>query len=152
MIPSEIDSTTPWSEPGTPAWSGSTPTSPSCPRSSRSPVTPRPRAPERARAIGDFLCGIIDAAADKVPAVKPQSAFFEVFGADGVAEFERVVAASKDAGLLVIGDVKRGDIGSTAVAYGRAFLRGIEGQDPRATRFDHGESLPGVRFGGPDHR
>ncbi len=86
---------------------------------------------ERARAIGDFLCEIIDAAAGKVPAVKPQSAFFEVFGADGVAEFERVVAASKDAGLLVIGDVKRGDIGSTAAAYAQAFLRGIEGQDPR---------------------
>lgn len=86
---------------------------------------------ERARAIGDFLCEIIDAAAGRVPAVKPQSAFFEVFGADGVAEFERVVAASKDAGLLVIGDVKRGDIGSTAAAYAQAFLRGIEGQDPR---------------------
>ncbi len=94
----------------------------------RDPEAPRR---ERARAIGDFLCGIIDAAAGKVPAVKPQSAFFEVFGADGVAEFERVVAASKDAGLLVIGDVKRGDIGSTAAAYAQAFLRGIEGQDPR---------------------
>jgi len=94
----------------------------------RDPSAPRS---ERARAIGDFLCGIIDAAAGKVPAVKPQSAFFEVFGADGVAEFERVVAASKDAGLLVIGDVKRGDIGSTAAAYAQAFLRGIEGQDPR---------------------
>ncbi len=86
---------------------------------------------DRARAMGDFLCGIVEAAAGKVPAVKPQSAFFEVFGADGVAEFERVVAASKDAGLLVIGDVKRGDIGSTAAAYAQAFLRGIEGQDPR---------------------
>jgi len=89
-----------------------------------------PRA-ERARALGDFLCEIIEVAAGRVPAVKPQSAFFEVFGADGVHEFERVVAASKDAGLLVIGDVKRGDIGSTAAAYAQAFLTGIEGQDPR---------------------
>lgn len=86
---------------------------------------------ERARAIGDFLCGIVEVAGGRVPAVKPQSAFFEVFGADGVAEFERVVAASKDAGLLVVGDVKRGDIGSTAAAYAQAFLRGVEGQDPR---------------------
>ncbi|MGD2016617.1 MAG: orotidine-5'-phosphate decarboxylase [Planctomycetota bacterium] len=86
---------------------------------------------ERARAVGDFLCQIVEVAAGKVPAVKPQSAFFEVFGADGVAEFERVVAASRDAGLLVVGDVKRGDIGSTAAAYAQAFLRGVEGQDPR---------------------
>ena len=86
---------------------------------------------ERARAIGDFLCAIVEVAAERVPAVKPQSAFFEVFGADGAKQFERVVAASKDAGLLVIGDVKRGDIGSTAAAYARAFLTGIDGQDPR---------------------
>ncbi|MEM6571981.1 MAG: orotidine-5'-phosphate decarboxylase [Planctomycetota bacterium] len=89
-----------------------------------------PRA-ERARAIGDFLVEIVDACAGRVPAVKPQSAFFEAFGADGVHEFERVVAASKDAGLLVVGDVKRGDIGSTAAAYAQAFLTGLEGQDPR---------------------
>ena len=89
-----------------------------------------PRA-ERAAALGDFLCEVIDAAAGRVPAVKPQSAFFEVLGADGVFQFERVVAASKDAGLLVIGDVKRGDIGSTAAAYAEAFLTGAPGTDPR---------------------
>ena len=80
-----------------------------------------PRA-VRARAIGDFLCAIVDVAAGRVPAVKPQSAFFEVFGADGVAQWERVVAHARAAGLLVIGDVKRGDIDSTAKAYAQAFL------------------------------
>lgn len=82
---------------------------------------------ERAAAMRDFLLGIVEVAAGKVPAVKPQSAFFEVFGADGVAAFEDVVAASKDAGLLVIGDVKRGDIGSTAAAYAESFLTGPAG-------------------------
>ncbi len=83
-----------------------------------------PGAPRavRARAIGDFLCAIVDVAAGQVPAVKPQSAFFEVLGADGVAQWERVVAHASSAGLLVIGDVKRGDIDSTAKAYAQAFL------------------------------
>jgi len=80
-----------------------------------------PRA-TRAKAIGDFLCAIVDVAAGRVPAVKPQSAFFEVFGADGVAQWERVVGHASAAGLLVIGDVKRGDIDSTAKAYAQAFL------------------------------
>ena len=87
---------------------------------------------DRAKAMGDFLCEVIDIAAGHVPAVKPQSAFFEVFGADGVHEFERVVAAAKDAGLIVIGDVKRGDIGSTAAAYATAFLTGHPGADERS--------------------
>ncbi len=83
---------------------------------------------ERAGAVRDFLLAIVEIAAGKVPAVKPQSAFFEVFGADGVQAFEDVVAASKEAGLLVIGDVKRGDIGSTAAAYAEAFLTGPAGE------------------------
>jgi orotidine-5'-phosphate decarboxylase len=77
---------------------------------------------ERARACADFLCQVIELAAGLVPAVKPQSAFFELYGADGAAAWERVVAAARAAGLLVIGDVKRGDIDTTAKAYARAFL------------------------------
>lgn len=77
---------------------------------------------EKADAVGDFLCQVIDVVAPLVPAVKPQSAFFEVFGADGARAWERVVAAARSAGLIVIGDVKRGDIGSTAAAYAEAFL------------------------------
>ena len=86
---------------------------------------------ERAAAVGDFLCDVIAVVAGKAPAVKPQSAFFEALGADGIAQWERVVAEAKDAGLIVIGDVKRGDIGSTAAAYAQAFLSGVPGTDPR---------------------
>jgi orotidine-5'-phosphate decarboxylase len=79
---------------------------------------------EQAAAMGDFLCAVIDLIAERVAAVKPQSAFFEVLGAEGVAQWERVIAHAHDADLLVIGDVKRGDIGSTAAAYATAFLTG----------------------------
>ena len=54
--------------------------------------------------------------------VKPQSAFFEVFGAAGVAVLERTVAACRSAGAITVLDVKRGDIGSTMDAYARAYL------------------------------
>jgi orotidine-5'-phosphate decarboxylase len=82
---------------------------------------------ERARALGDFCCELVELAAGRVAAVKPQSAFFELFGADGAAQWERVVRCARDAGLLVIGDVKRGDISSTAAAYAQAFLEGLPG-------------------------
>lgn len=88
-----------------------------------------PAAPREARAevIADFLIEVIDAARGKMPAVKPQSAFFEALGADGVRAYERVVRAAREAGFLVIADVKRGDIGSTAAAYAQAFLSGAPG-------------------------
>jgi orotidine-5'-phosphate decarboxylase len=54
--------------------------------------------------------------------IKPQSAFFETYGARGIAVLERTVAACRAAGALVLLDVKRGDIGSTMLAYARAYL------------------------------
>ena len=86
----------------------------------------------RADAAADFLCEILDIVAPRVPAVKPQSAFFEVFGAPGIAAWERVVRRARELGVLVIGDVKRGDIGSTSAAYAAAFLGGFAGQDESA--------------------
>jgi len=77
-----------------------------------------------------FFGGVIEAVSDLVPAVKPQSAFFEILGVAGVEAWEEVVKLSHQAGLLVIGDVKRGDIGSTAAAYATAFLTGMRGTDP----------------------
>jgi orotidine-5'-phosphate decarboxylase len=77
---------------------------------------------ERARAVADFLCEVIDLAAGRIPAVKPQSALFEIHGAPGIEAWERVVKRARAADLLVVGDVKRGDIDSTARAYARAFL------------------------------
>ena len=88
--------------------------------------------PAAAEATARFCCGIIDAVAPHCVAVKPQLAFFEVLGADGIAAFERVVGYARSAGLLVIVDGKRGDIGSTARAYADAYLEpGVHG-DPIA--------------------
>lgn len=69
-----------------------------------------------------FALGAVEALAPVVGVVKPQSAFFERFGSRGVAVLERVVAASRAAGALVLLDAKRGDIGSTSQAYADAYL------------------------------
>ena len=69
-----------------------------------------------------FALTCVEAFGGAVAAVKPQSAFFEVFGAAGVALLERVVRELRAAGTAVILDVKRGDIGSTMEAYAHAFL------------------------------
>src|SRR5207248_6601720 len=69
-----------------------------------------------------FCRGIVDAVAPYSVAVKPQSAFFEALGADGMRAFEDVCDYARAAGLLVLADAKRGDIGSTARAYAAAFL------------------------------
>jgi orotidine-5'-phosphate decarboxylase len=71
--------------------------------------------------VDAFCRGIVDAVADVAAAVKPQSAFFEAHGADGVRAFWDACAYARDAGLVVIADAKRGDIGSTARAYAEAF-------------------------------
>ncbi|NOT29103.1 MAG: orotidine-5'-phosphate decarboxylase, partial [Planctomycetes bacterium] len=85
-----------------------------------------PRA-ERAAAVEAFSKQLIELVAGQVAAVKPQSAFFEVLGADGALAWERVVAHAHAHDLLVIGDVKRSDIASTASAYATAFLEGLPG-------------------------
>jgi len=79
-----------------------------------------------AEAILDFNRGIIDAVADLVPVVKPQIAFYEMFGADGVRAYEETLKYAKMKGLLTIADAKRNDIGSTAEAYSKAFLGEVE--------------------------
>lgn len=75
-----------------------------------------------AEAFLAFNKGIIDAVADLVPVVKPQWAFYEEYGAEGVRVFAETIEYAKSKGLLVIADVKRNDIGSTAQASARAFL------------------------------
>ena len=74
-------------------------------------------------------CGDRTLPAGRLLAVKPQLAFFEALGSAGMAAFEQVCQYSKRAGLLVIADGKRGDIGSTARAYSEAY---IEGEPPMA--------------------
>ena len=69
-----------------------------------------------------FALTVVDALADRVAVLKPQSAFFERFGSRGVAVLESTIRQSREAGALVILDVKRGDIGSTMAAYADAYL------------------------------
>lgn len=77
-------------------------------------------------AIFAFNKGIIDAVADLVPVVKPQVAFYEIFGAEGMRAYQDTLKYAKSKGLLTIADVKRNDIGSTAEAYAQAFLGEID--------------------------
>ncbi len=72
--------------------------------------------------LARFTDACVEAFAGHVGVVKPQSAFFEVFGSRGVAVLERAVLALRQAGTLVILDAKRGDIGSTMAAYAEAYL------------------------------
>ena len=75
-----------------------------------------------AETILQWAKDVIDAVADIVPAVKPQMAFFEVFGAEGVRAHQQVVQYAHDKGLVVVDDSKRNDIGNTARAYACAHL------------------------------
>ena len=70
-----------------------------------------------AEAIWQYNKGIVDAIYDLVPAVKPQIAMYEQFGIPGLVAFHKTVEYCKQKGLVVIGDIKRGDIGSTSEAY-----------------------------------
>ncbi len=85
-----------------------------------------------AAAFEEFCFRLIDVVAPLVPAVKPQAAFFEQYGPAGVTVLGRVIRQARKAGLLVICDGKRGDIGSTAEAYASAYLAGA---DPDAAPF-----------------
>ena len=75
-----------------------------------------------AEAIWRFNKGIIDAVEDLVPAVKPQIAMYEMLGLPGLRVFDRTCVYARSKGLVVIGDIKRGDIGSTSEAYATGHL------------------------------
>lgn len=85
-------------------------------------LDPDERVPGGAAGAERFCRDVITRTAEHCVAAKPQLAYFERFGADGWAAFAAVAQAAFDAGLLVIADAKRGDIGSTAAAYAEAFL------------------------------
>lgn len=70
-----------------------------------------------AEAVWQYNKGIIDATYDLIPAVKPQIAMYEQFGIEGLKAFKRTCEYAKEKDLVVIGDIKRGDIGSTSAAY-----------------------------------
>lgn len=89
-------------------------------------------------AIWEFNKGLIDALYDVVPAVKPQSAFYEMYGLNGEEILHRTISYAKEKGLYIILDVKRNDIGSTAEAYSKAYLGkvDIEGEPADACAVD----------------
>lgn len=84
---------------------------------------------QKAAAYEAFCRGVIDVVAPLVPTVKPQAAFFEQLGPDGMVALGRVIRYATEKGLLVILDGKRNDIGSTAVAYAEGIL-GSGNQSP----------------------
>jgi orotidine-5'-phosphate decarboxylase len=97
------------------------------PRKSQLPAPLRDNVSENtpaawADAYRQFSCEIIDAVRDIVPCVKPQTAFFEQLGPAGMVALGAVISHACEAGLLVITDGKRNDIGSTATAYADAYL------------------------------
>lgn len=74
------------------------------------------------KAILEFNKALIDATYDIIPAVKPQIAFYEMFGIQGMQAFKETCDYAKSKGMIVIADIKRGDIGSTAAGYSNAYL------------------------------
>lgn len=79
-----------------------------------------------AEAVWQYNKGIVDAVCDLVPAVKPQIAMYEQFGIPGLIAFKKTVDYCKEKGLVVIGDIKRGDIGSTSAAYAAGHIGKVE--------------------------
>lgn len=79
-----------------------------------------------AEAIWQYNKGIVDAVYDLIPAVKPQVAMYEQFGVPGMAAFQKTVDYCKEKGLIVLGDIKRGDIGSTSEAYAVGHLGSVK--------------------------
>ena len=89
-----------------------------------------------AEAIWQFNREIIDNICDLIPAVKPQIAMYEQFGVEGLQAFQKTVHYCKEKDLIVIGDIKRGDIGSTSAAYAAAHLGKVSVGKSRLSAFD----------------
>lgn len=79
-----------------------------------------------AEAIWQFNKGIVEAVYDLIPAVKPQIAMYEQFGIPGLIAYKKTVDLCHEKGLVVIGDIKRGDIGSTSAAYAVGHLGHVQ--------------------------
>ena len=79
-----------------------------------------------AEAIWQYNKGIVDEVYDLIPAVKPQIAMYEQFGIPGLVAYKRTIDYCKSKGLVVIGDIKRGDIGSTSTAYAVGHLGKVQ--------------------------
>ena len=89
-----------------------------------------------AEAIWQYNKGIVDAVSDLIPAVKPQIAMYEQFGIPGLMAYKRTVDYCKEKGLVIIGDIKRGDIGSTSAAYAVGHLGKVQVGSNKIAGFD----------------
>lgn len=87
-------------------------------------------------AIWQYNKAIVDAVYDLIPAVKPQIAMYEQFGLEGLKAYQKTVDYCKEKGLVVIADVKRGDIGSTAIAYAVGHLGSVQVGNTLCRGFD----------------
>ena len=136
---------------GTPALVGLDPRYESLPAELRPEEHPSPAV--AAAAMGTFCKRIVDVVAPLVPAVKPNIAFFEACGWEGYRAFTEVAAYAKEQGLIVVADVKRGDIGSTAAAYAKSLFQAMDvdavtlspwlGSDSLAPFFEYAEKGKG---------
>ena len=97
-----------------------------------------------AEAIWQFNKEIVDKTYDLIPAVKPQIAMYEQFGLPGLAAFKKTVDYCKEKGLVVIGDIKRGDIGSTSAAYAVGHIGKVKVGSKTYAPFDS-QSIPWFR-------
>ncbi|NLU70661.1 orotidine-5'-phosphate decarboxylase [Streptomyces sp. HNM0574] len=93
--------------------------------------------PDDVHGLERFTHTVVEALADRVAVLKPQSAFFERFGSRGIAVLEQAIGQARDAGALVLTDAKRGDIGSTMAAYADAYL------DPSSPLFSDALTVSG---------
>ena len=100
-----------------------------------------------AEAVWQFNKEIVDNVYDLIPAVKPQIAMYEQFGIEGLKVYKRTVEYCKQKGLVVIGDVKRGDIGSTSAAYATAHLGKVQVGDKKYSLFDEDFATVNPYFG-----
>ena len=89
-----------------------------------------------AEAIWVYNKAIIDETYDLIPAVKPQIAMYEQFGIEGLIAFHKTCEYAKEKGLVVIGDIKRGDIGSTSSAYAVGHLGKVQVGEQKIAAFD----------------
>ena len=94
-----------------------------------------------AESILEFNKRLVDAVSDIIPAVKPQLAYYEMYGTEGIKAFEETVRYARQKGLIVIADGKRNDIGSTSEAYSRAYLGETSLEDGAAERAFDADAL-----------
>ncbi len=89
------------------------------------------------KAILEYNKELIDNTYDIVPAIKPQLAFYEMFGIEGMKTFKETCKYAKEKGMIVIADAKRGDIGSTAKGYSNAYLGKTQIGEEKISVFNH---------------